>query len=102
MNCELSLLQTLEENVDELIKKYRELSLEKQKLENELQQIGEKLDKQAAIYKGLKDKNLNLSTANYILGGDDGNNKKVKNRLNLLIEEVDECIAIIKHEFSHL
>ena len=101
MSCMLDLLQALEENVEELIKKHQALCLEKKQLEDELQQMREKLDKQVAIYKELKDKNLKLSTANSILGGDNENSRKVKNRLSFLIKEVDECIALVKHEFPY-
>ena len=101
MSCMLSLLQALDENVDELIKEQQSLCLDNKELENELQQTKIKLDRQVTIYGELKDKNLKLTTANIILGGNNENSRKVKNRLNFLIKEVDQCIALVKHEFPY-
>lgn len=58
--------------------------------------LAARLEEQRRINSALVDKNESLERANILLGGDQGNGKAIKSRMNRLIREIDLCITQLK------
>lgn len=86
------IIDSLEVNIIKLIQKLERLEDENKKLRNQLIISNEKLITEALEKKSLVENFESLKLANTLLGSDE-NKRETKLKINLLIREIDYCIA---------
>lgn len=92
MSSVLKTVDSLEHNVNELVKKLDDLEQKNVKLTQDLLHSREKLKEMETTISEWDQKYQSLKIANSMLGSDD-NKKEAKLKINTLIREIDYCIA---------
>lgn len=85
-------IQTLEKNIKKLIQKLSQLEHENTVLKEQINTTDQKLYDQNSEIQNLKIELESLRLANALLGSDE-NKRETKLKINLLIREIDYCIA---------
>lgn len=88
----IDVINSLENNILKLIQKLEKLENENEKLKNQLIISNDKLSSEILSRKHLEDNLESLKLANALLGSDE-NKRETKLKINLLIREIDYCIA---------
>lgn len=89
-------IQRVEEKLQLLVKKYRQLGQENADLRHDLQLAAEELEKQKAISARLEDKLTSLRIASKVEGnGGEDHEKELRGKINEYIREIDRCIALL-------
>jgi len=86
------IIDTLENRIEKLFGKIDALEKNTQNLKQELSQSATIIQKQSNEIEVLKTQYESLKMANSLLGSDD-NKRDTKLKINLLIREIDYCIA---------
>ncbi|MFA9187846.1 hypothetical protein AAGV33_06735 [Flavobacterium sp. FBOR7N2.3] len=92
MSVIAEIIDTLENKVEKLILKLRNLEKNNQDLTIELSTAAQIIQKQSAEIEALKAQYETLKIANSLLGSDE-NKRDTKLKINSLIREIDYCIA---------
>ncbi|HJS00046.1 MAG TPA: hypothetical protein VJ780_03835 [Flavobacterium sp.] len=92
MSVIAEIIDTLENKVEKLILKLRNLEKNNQDLTIELNKSAQIIQKQSQEIEALKAQYETLKIANSLLGSDD-NKRDTKLKINSLIREIDYCIA---------
>lgn len=97
MNSQLP-IQRLEEKLQLLVKKYRQLQEENIILHQHILAGENELAQQRGIIGGLENKIALLQIAATASGtGGDGNKKELRLKINEYIKEIDKCIALLNN-----
>ncbi|HTG66013.1 MAG TPA: hypothetical protein VL859_06530 [Flavobacterium sp.] len=92
MSVIAEIIDTLENKVEKLILKLRNLEKNNQDLAIELKKSAQTIQTQSQEIEALKAQYETLKIANSLLGSDD-NKRDTKLKINSLIREIDYCIA---------
>ena len=92
MSVIAEIIDTLENKVEKLILKLRNLERNNQDLTIELNKSAQIIQNQSQEIEALKAQYETLKIANSLLGSDD-NKRDTKLKINSLIREIDYCIA---------
>ena len=92
MSVIAEIIDTLENKVEKLILKLRNLEKNNQDLTIELNKSAQIIQNQSQEIEALKAQYETLKIANSLLGSDD-NKRDTKLKINSLIREIDYCIA---------
>ncbi|MCB9426806.1 MAG: hypothetical protein H6584_07235 [Flavobacteriales bacterium] len=82
----------LEKNIQKLIQKLAQLEHENKMLKEQINSTDQKVSNQKSEMENLKIEMESLRLANALLGSDE-NKRETKLKINLLIREIDYCIA---------
>ncbi len=85
-------IEFLEKNIHKLIHKLVQLKDENMNLKEQLHVSNQKLTNQSLEMESLNQKLESLKIVNTLLGGEE-NKRETKLKINLLIREIDYCIA---------
>lgn len=92
MSVIAEIIDTLENKVEKLILKIKNLEQNNQELKIELTKSAQIIEIQSNEFKALKSQYETLKIASALLGSDD-NKRETKLKINSLIREIDYCIA---------
>ena len=92
MSVIAEIIDTLENKVEKLILKLKNLEKNNQDLTIELKKSAQIIQNQSQEIEALKSQYETLKIANSLLGSDD-NKRDTKLKINSLIREIDYCIA---------
>ncbi|WP_413999121.1 hypothetical protein ACMDB5_00680 [Flavobacterium sp. W1B] len=92
MSVIAEIIDTLENKVEKLILKIKNLEKNNQELKIELTKSAHIIETQSNDFEALKLQYETLKIANSLLGSDD-NKRDTKLKINSLIREIDYCIA---------
>ena len=92
MSAIAEIIDTLENKIEKLFNKMKDLEKNNQELQNELVKTASIIQNQSQEIEALKTQYETLKVANTLLGSDD-NKRDTKFKINSLIREIDYCIA---------
>lgn len=87
-------LTTLEQNVESLLQAYRQLSIENQRLRNELEQTRDEVRRVHVVEDQLRKSNTALQITNS-MGTTDEDRQKAKQRIDQMVRDIDKCLALL-------
>lgn len=87
-------LTTLEQNVESLLQAYRQLSVENQRLRNELEQTRDEVRRVHVVEDQLRKSNTALQIINS-MGTTDEDRQKAKQRIDQMVRDIDKCLALL-------
>ncbi len=88
------LLKELKANVQRLFQEYERLKAENTLLEEKVATLNNEIALLQDEKVDLRRENENIKLANHILSGKDENGE-AKRKLNILVREIDKCIALL-------
>jgi regulator of replication initiation timing len=94
MSETLSAISQVEQKVAKLVKNYEQLQKKYQALLTENNLLEEKLKQEQANLEEIQNKSINLQLSKQIESGGESA-ELIKNKIDILLEEIDKCLAAL-------